>query len=102
MSENDRPDLFSNIIDGDFESFQNDVDLKSIFFILLRVMPNLIRHLFYYFLCLETKKQNSRLYQIMLKITGCQADALNSLRSNTKSSSHLPARLMHLYFSRII
>jgi hypothetical protein len=54
------------------------------------------------FLCLETKKQNSRLYQIMLKIKGCQADALNSLRSNSKSSSHLPTHLMHLYFSRII
>ena len=53
-------------------------------------------------LCLEAKKQNSRLYQIMLKIYGCQADALNLLRSNTKSSSHLLARLMHLYFSRII
>jgi len=54
------------------------------------------------FLCLETKKQNSRLNQIMLKINGCQADALNSLRSNSKSSSHLLAPLMHLYFSRII
>ncbi len=54
------------------------------------------------FLCLETKKQNSRLYQIMLKIKGCQADALNSLRSNSKSSPHLPTHLMHLYFSRII
>ena len=53
-------------------------------------------------LCLETKNQNSRLYQIMLKIKGFQADALNSLRSNTKSSSHMLARLMHLYFSRII
>jgi hypothetical protein len=54
------------------------------------------------FLCLETKKQNSRLYQIMLKIKGCQADALNSLRSNTKSSPHLLAPLMHFYFSRMI
>ena len=53
-------------------------------------------------LCLETKNQNSRLYQIMLKIKGCQADALNSLRSNTKSSSHMLTHLMHLYFSRII
>ena len=54
------------------------------------------------FLCLETKKQNSRLNQIMLKIKGFQADALNSLRSITKSSAHLLARLMHLYFSRMI
>jgi hypothetical protein len=53
-------------------------------------------------LCLETKNQNSRLYQIMLKIKGFQADALNSLRSNTKSSTHMLAHLMHLYFSRMI
>ena len=53
-------------------------------------------------LCLETKNQNSRLYQIMLKIKGFQSDALNSLRSNTKSSSHIPTHLMHLYFSRMI
>ena len=62
-------------------------------------------HLFFHtplILCLETKNQNSKLYQIMLKIKGFQSDALNSLRSNTKSSSHMLKHLMHLYFSRII